>query len=146
MLRAFAVTCALASLAGCAYTEYLDGTAPIVDHKLPGLPVVYKDAENKSRLAYIKVHSGFGTASFTVKTREGGGIEEFTNNLDSTAAAQLAGNVIDKAWEAATKSAKVKSAEAAEKAIEDEMSKKAGAPDKEQIKRAVKAAIASIPD
>ena len=78
----------------CASTSYYDANSKA----LPGLPFVYRDpATGQNKLGYVQTRTGFGTASFTVKMSDSAGYyTEFTNNLDSTATAELAGGVIDK--------------------------------------------------
>lgn len=94
-------------LAGCAHTVFYDSNK----EELPGLPFLYHDGQS-TKLIYVNTSTGFGTASFAVERDTIGGYTQFSTNLDSTAAAQIAGNVIDKAFEAGKKAmaAEVKSA------------------------------------
>jgi len=90
-------------VAGCATTYYYDENG----RELPGLPFVWKDEKGISHLAYVKVSTGFGQATFTLERSEAGGYTRFTSNLDSTAAAHLTGDVLDKAFEAGKRAARL---------------------------------------
>jgi hypothetical protein len=88
-------------LAGCARTRFYadaDGRT-----ELPGLPFTWVDGEGKPHLAYVSTSTGFGKASFEVYRAESGGYTRFASNLDSTAAADLAGGIIDRAFDAGLK-------------------------------------------
>jgi len=96
--------CILGSIlvSGCATADYYDE----LGNELPGLPFVWKDAEGKPHLAYVRTSTGFGEATFTVERSEAGGYTRFTNNLDSTALAESTGDVIEKAFLAGKQAAK----------------------------------------
>jgi hypothetical protein len=87
------------TLAGCAHTHYY--TVDMEGKKeLPGMPFLWKDSHGALHDGYVSTCSGFGTASFEIERSETTGIyTKFSNNLDSTAAAQLAGGLIDHAFE-----------------------------------------------
>jgi hypothetical protein len=87
------------SVSGCATAKFYDQKG----EELPGLPFVYKDHQGLPHLAYVKTTSGFGEATFSIDRNESGGYTKFSNNLDSTAAAQLTGDVVSKAFEAGRK-------------------------------------------
>lgn len=89
--------------AGCATTYYYDENGK----ELVGLPFVWKDEKGKARLAYVKTSTGFGQATFTLERNEAGGYTRVTSNLDSTAAAQLTGDVLDRAFEAGKRAARI---------------------------------------
>ena len=90
-------------LAGCATTYYFDENGK----ELAGLPFVWKDANGKAHLAYVKTSTGFGQATFTMERAEAGGYTKFASNLDSTGAAQLTADVLDRAFEAGMRAARL---------------------------------------
>jgi len=82
-------------VAGCARTTFHDSKGDC----LPGLPFLWVDADGKKHLAYVQSTTGFGTASFEVQADGlGGGYTKVSTNLDSTAAAELTGGLLDKAF------------------------------------------------
>lgn len=82
--------------AGCATARFYDESG----QELPGLPFVWKDAEGRSHLAYVRASTGLGSAAFSLKRQEGGGYTEFTNNLDSKGATQIASEILDQVFQA----------------------------------------------
>ena len=64
------------------------------------MPFVWKDPQGKAHLAYVKTSTGFGQATFTLERTETGGYTRFTNNLDSTAVSEMAGDAFQSAFEA----------------------------------------------
>ena len=104
MSKRLSALCILGSIlvSGCAAANYYDE----LGNELPGLPFVWKDAEGKPHLAYVRTSTGLGEATFTVERNEAGGYTRFTNNLDSTAVGQATGEVIEKAFLAGKMAAK----------------------------------------
>lgn len=99
-------------VSGCAHTHYYADKEG--NKELAGLPIIWIDKEGNRQEAYVSTCSGFGTASFELERTSDGGFTKFSNNLDSTAAAQIAGSILDKAFEAGKTAAR---AEMREKAL-----------------------------
>lgn len=83
-------------LAGCATARFYDEKG----ERLPGLPFVWKDAEGRSHLAYVRSSTGFGSAAFSLERKEDGGYVKFSNDLDSRGATQITGDLLDRVFEA----------------------------------------------
>jgi hypothetical protein len=101
MPRAIPVLAAAVVLAGCARTRYYADAEGKTE--LPGLPFTWIDKDGQPRQAYASATTGFGTASFEIHRTEAGGYTRFSQNLDSTAAAELAGSIVDRAFDAGMK-------------------------------------------
>ncbi len=102
----FAVAAAGLACAGCATARFYDENG----RPLPGLPFVWKDAEGRSHLSYVRASTGFGSAAFSLKRQESGGYTEFTNNLDSKGATQIAGDILDRVFAAGVREGRAQTA------------------------------------
>ena len=101
MLRSPSALAVMWLLSGCAHTHYYADDEGKTE--LPGLPFTWVDKDGNPRQAYVSTCTGFGKASFEIQRTEAGGYLRFSQNLDSTAAAELAGSLADKAFEAGKK-------------------------------------------
>jgi hypothetical protein len=101
MDRPLLLALGIASACGCAHTEFYgaDGS------RLKGLPFVYVDEAGSKHLAFVSTSTGFGTAAFAVDRTQDGGYTKFSTNLNSTAAAELAGGALDQAFDLGKKAA-----------------------------------------
>ena len=100
---------------GCAVAHYYDEEG----NDLPGMPFVWKDQLGKAHLAYVATSTGLGQATFTLERTETGGYTRFTNNLDSTAGSEMAGNAIQSAFEAGRLAARAEIRERLEQLPDD---------------------------